>query len=351
MTNLYHAKNNQLLSVSRSRLANEDQLQEWIAANPRLIGLELVVLGREITTAFGGRIDILGLDREGNTVVIECKRDRTPRDIIAQVLDYGSWVSALTTREVYEIAQGKLGKSLEMAFQEKFGAELPEILNQSHSLVIVASELDASSRRIVEYLAETHGIAINTVFFSTFDYQGETLLATDWMLDQDQVKQRAESKARAPWTGFWYFNVGQSNQRNWEDCRRYGFIAAGGDPYYSDPLGKLSVGDRVFAYQKQAGYVGYGIVTFPYLPVREFRVDGVPLLDLPLECGGLGHDRDDLEKCEYLVQIDWKQTFPLNEAKGYSGIFANQNIVCKLRDPSTLEFLRKEFPESENATA
>ena len=67
---------------------------------------------------FGGRIDILALDREGNIVVVECKRDRTPRDIIAQILDYASWVSKLSTREVHEIAQAKLNKRLEVAFQE-----------------------------------------------------------------------------------------------------------------------------------------------------------------------------------------------------------------------------------------
>jgi RecB family endonuclease NucS len=84
MTNLYHAKDGNLVLVSRKRLANEDQLQAWIAADPRLIGLDVLVLGREVSTEFGGRIDILALDREGNIVVVECKRDRTPRDIIAQ---------------------------------------------------------------------------------------------------------------------------------------------------------------------------------------------------------------------------------------------------------------------------
>ena len=58
MTTLYQAKNGQLVSVKRTRLPNEDQLQAWIAANPRLIGLDILVLGREVSTEFGGRIDI-----------------------------------------------------------------------------------------------------------------------------------------------------------------------------------------------------------------------------------------------------------------------------------------------------
>src|SRR5215469_1490558 len=190
MTSLYLAKNGHLSPVAQTRLANEDQLQSWIAADPHLIGLELLVLGREITTDFGGRIDILGLDSDGNTVVIECKRNLTPRDVIAQILDYASWVASLPARRIHEIAQAKLNKPLAVAFQERFGVALPENVNQSHSLVIVASEFDASSRRIVEYLAEVHEIAINTVFFGTFEHNGELFLATEWLLDQDEVVQR-----------------------------------------------------------------------------------------------------------------------------------------------------------------
>jgi hypothetical protein len=344
MTNLYNSTNGDLVLVPPKRLANEDQLQAWIAANPRLIGLDLLVLGREVATDFGGRIDILGLDGDGNAVVIECKRDLTPRDIIGQILDYASWVSDLSTRRIHEIAQAKLGKPLEVAFEERFGSKLPEALNQTHNLVIVASEFDASSRRIVEYLAEKHEIAINTVFFTTFEHEGETFLTTDWLLDQEEVTQRAESKAKAPWSGLWYYNVGQDNWRSWEDMRKYGFISAGGARYYSDFLKKLAPGDQVFAYQKQTGYVGYAIVTAPSVPAREFMANNVSILTLPLQSADFGHDVDNLDKCEYLVAVEWRKTLPLGEAKTFPGVFANQNIVCKLRDTATIDFLKQIFP-------
>ncbi len=341
---LYHCRNGQLDAISSKRLDNEDQLQSWIAANPGLIGLDLLVLGREIATDFGGRIDILGLDRDGNAVVVECKRDRTPRDIIGQVLDYASWVSDLSTHRIHEIARGKLSKPLAVAFREKFETSLPEALNESHSLVIVASEFDASSKRIVEYLAEKHNIAINTAFFSTFEHQGATLLATDWLLDQDEVTERAERKAKAPWSGLWYYIVDQDDWRNWEDMRKFGFISAGGGPIYSDPLKRLSAGDRVLAYKKKAGYVGYGIVSATSVPVRQFSVDGTPVLSMALQAPNFGHHANDPEKCEYLVAIDWKKTLPAAEAKTFPKAFANQNIVCRLRDPRTIEFLRGIFP-------
>ena len=43
-------------------------------------------------------IDLLAIDADGNLHVLELKRDKTPRDVVAQVLDYGSWVTTLIAR-------------------------------------------------------------------------------------------------------------------------------------------------------------------------------------------------------------------------------------------------------------
>ena len=85
---------------------------------------------------------------------------------------------------------------MELAFQDRFKTTLPETLNESHSMVIVASAFDPSSERIVRYLSEVHDLAINTAFFTVFDDGGHTLLATDWLLDQSEVVERSEAKAK-----------------------------------------------------------------------------------------------------------------------------------------------------------
>jgi RecB family endonuclease NucS len=45
-----------------------------------------MVLGRQVTTEYGGLVDVLGVDAEGRIHVIEVKRDRTPREVVAQML-------------------------------------------------------------------------------------------------------------------------------------------------------------------------------------------------------------------------------------------------------------------------
>ena len=52
---------------------------------------------------------------------------------------------------------------------------------------------------------------------------------------------------------------------------------------------------------------------------------------------------DDPEKLDFLVGVNWLKAVKASEGKKYRGIFTNPNIVCKLRDPKTLDFLVKEF--------
>jgi hypothetical protein len=63
--------------------------------------------------------------------------------LTAQALEYASWVKDLDAEQIQDIAVKHLkGESLETAFQLKFCDEIPEVINEHHSIVIVASEID-----------------------------------------------------------------------------------------------------------------------------------------------------------------------------------------------------------------
>jgi hypothetical protein len=155
----------QLLTISR--LPGERQLEDMIVCEPRILSTEWMLIGRQEVTDFGGRTDLLAIAPDGSLVLIELKRDRTPREVIAQALDYASWVEGLTGDKIAQIYQRFSGGGiLDEAFAKRFGAALDEeTLNESHQIIIVASELDASTERIVTYL-NAKDIAINVVFFS-----------------------------------------------------------------------------------------------------------------------------------------------------------------------------------------
>lgn len=63
-----------------------------IVAAPALISDEWMLIGRQEDTGFGGRIDLLAVAPDGSLVLIELKRNQTPRQVVAQAIDYASWV-------------------------------------------------------------------------------------------------------------------------------------------------------------------------------------------------------------------------------------------------------------------
>jgi len=138
------------------------------------------IIGRQVPTDFGGFIDLLCLDADANCVIVELKRDKTPREITAQAFDYASWVKDLSSDRITAIANEYLGDRgpLDEAFRTKFSTDLPDVINENHKMIIVASEIDASSERIIKYLSETYRVAINAATFSYFRTRdGNELLA------------------------------------------------------------------------------------------------------------------------------------------------------------------------------
>ncbi len=81
---------------------DEAALENWLESNPDGIVEDgrILIIGRQVATNFGKFIDLLGIDREGNVVVVELKRDKTPRDTIAQSLEYASSAVRLDTTQL-----------------------------------------------------------------------------------------------------------------------------------------------------------------------------------------------------------------------------------------------------------
>jgi hypothetical protein len=346
---LWKVAGSRLHEIPSSKLDAETRLEQWIIADPSIIGLDALIIGHQLKTEGGGFLDVLAMDSAGDLVLVELKKDRTPREVVAQILDYASWVKSLTFGELDGYVQAHNHKGLAEAFFDHFGDSIPESVNASHSMMIVASELDDSSQRIVEYLAEEYGVSINAVFFSFFMSEAQELLARAWLLSPTQVQDRVHSKRQAPWSGYWFANVGEGDHRNWEDSVQYGFLGAGQGPRYSRPLKQLSVGDKLFAYMKGLGYVGYGEVTSEARMIKDFQVASLSkaLLDLPLRAQKAAENSDNADLSEWAVGVKWLKTFTKTDARTFKGVFANQNIVCKIRHEPTVEFLRREFGVAE----
>ncbi len=195
-----------LSEVKKSKLEAEQSIQDWLEQDISIISDNLLVIGKEVQTDYGGFIDLLCLDKKGDIVIIELKRDKTPREVTAQALDYASWVKDLSNDNITSIANkyliNRFSLELDKAFQKTFNTELPEVLNTNHQILIVASKIDSSSERIINYLSETYGVNINAVTFQYFRSKDEReLLARVFLIEPTHVEentQRQNNSKRQP---------------------------------------------------------------------------------------------------------------------------------------------------------
>src|SRR5271154_5982328 len=81
-------------------LPSEQLLEDMIVASPEIVSEEWMIIGRQEDTSFGGRIDLLAIAPDGTLILIELKRERTPREVVAQALDYASWVDELQPDDI-----------------------------------------------------------------------------------------------------------------------------------------------------------------------------------------------------------------------------------------------------------
>ncbi len=142
--------------------------------------------------------------------------------------------------------------------------------------------------------------------------------------------------------------------RNWNDCKKYGFMAAGGGKKYSEQISRLKAGDILTAYltidrkdrSARNGFVGIGIVQEEAVPVSKFLYNGRPLKHWPLTQPAIFKEKDP-QKAEHLVKVNWKKAVDRNQAKWTknAGLFTpHGKVVSSLKDQDkTIDFLQKEF--------
>lgn len=189
-----------LREIPRSPLDFEKRLEDWLERDIGILDRRLLVIGRQVPTDFGGFIDLLCLDDAGDVVVVELKRDKSPRDVTAQVLDYGSWVNGLSNADLTRMAGEYFARrklhngTLEDAFTQRFQVDLPDTLNGSHRLVVVASEVDAASERIIKYLSEVHGVNINAATFQYLRDSNGEFLARAFLLEPAEVERQNRNR-------------------------------------------------------------------------------------------------------------------------------------------------------------
>jgi hypothetical protein len=201
-----------LVPASKTSLELEKHLEAWIENSPWAIAQEpLLIIGRQTTaiTNDHGTIfpDLLGIDKEGNLVIIELKKGRTPREVIAQLLEYATWANDLSDEKIHDIAKSyfislDIEKDIEILFLETFETDEMPSLNQRLRLFIVAEDISASVANVCRFLRQVHAVDVSCIQFNIFQTEsGEVLVSSESFVGHEDVVSPKKTAPLQRWAG------------------------------------------------------------------------------------------------------------------------------------------------------
>jgi len=171
-------------------------LESWIASNPSIVGPELVIIGRQVSTK-SGPLDLLAIDRTGNIVIIELKRDILPREALAQAIDYASDAADWNIERISEICTKYTGKSLDDLMNEHFpDLNLENInINETQRIILVGFSIDSALERMINWLSDHYNVNINAVLLRyTRTKSGDELLTKTSIISEEVEQERVRKR-------------------------------------------------------------------------------------------------------------------------------------------------------------
>ncbi len=191
---------------------NEDHLQSVVAENPTLLCFDgdppLALVTREFTLPGAGCLDVLLVDAEGLPVPVECKLARNPqsrREVVGQIVDYVSILTALTVDELDQAVSGALEQALRAfdspagdprAFDRRWQQVGANLRAGQARYVIVVDEVQKDLERIMRFLIQRSELDIRLVQISRYpDPAGHDLYVPANIVDLDPSERPAGARA------------------------------------------------------------------------------------------------------------------------------------------------------------
>ena len=134
-----------IAEVDFARLGFQERrdIQEWIAANPGILGEDLLIIGKEFSgfDRTDERLDLLAVDADGKLVVIELKRDSSGTDAHWQAIKYASYLHRASADDIVRML-ADYEKTPESEAQDKLqrhlGADDLNALNNDQRIILTS---------------------------------------------------------------------------------------------------------------------------------------------------------------------------------------------------------------------
>lgn len=216
---LFRLEGDKLIIAQETTVELEQHIEIWIENSPwAVIQDELVLWIDRQSSAQDeeGTIfpDLLGVDSEGNLVIVEFKRGKTPRTVVAQLLEYAAWANELLPEEIHEIADAYFekreefrGKTFTDAFREVFDIpktdELPP-LKRKLRLFVIAEEIQPRVASVCRFLRTLYKMDVSCIAVSKFQTEsGDEIVSTETKVGDEEIVIPKTRQQRTSETSQW----------------------------------------------------------------------------------------------------------------------------------------------------
>lgn len=246
------------LLVAPSDDASVQVLSEAVFGEP------LLLLSNQVRTRAGKKADILALDRAGNAVIVELKRDFGQLGVETQALQYLADFSAYRGEQFlakFAPTVSKRDAVLGFLGNESTVADI----NKVSRIILVARAFDETVFSLGEWLS-SKGVAFRCVVYTPLEAGGFKYLSFSVVFDRSPeslFRLVFSPSAREP--GYFWHNIARADESWWRRLVAAGQIPACFDDSPGDQgeriLTRYVAGDVVLAYAKGFGAVGWGEIT------------------------------------------------------------------------------------------
>jgi hypothetical protein len=208
---LWKVNGSSIKIVSETSLAEqnvlESKLEGWIKENPQILGEELLIIGRQIQVEdVKDKLDLLAIDKNWNTVVIEIKRGTARGGTDIQSLKYASYISNWTFENLQKLAEeffkeNKKDQTFANAldqFREEETLDYEDV-NQNQRIIIVGTEIDDRIKSVARWLIDKN-VDIKLVRITPHQDDSTIYINSEAILPQPTIGVVGKPSAKGrPW--------------------------------------------------------------------------------------------------------------------------------------------------------
>jgi hypothetical protein len=262
-----------------------------------VFGEPLLLISNQVRTAKNKRADILALDRSGNSVIIELKRNEGRLGVETQALQYLADFSSYKGKNFLKQFSKKNGITEETILGFIGGKTSIDEINSRSRVILVARGFDETIFSLGEWLSK-NGVAFRCIRYTPIEIASRKMISFSIAFDHSPegiYRLSFSSRAREP--GIFWHNIASSDQAWWKFLRNKGQLPACFENSPGDQgetiLNRYIKGDKIIAYARGHGALGWGLVKNP-----NYRL---------IKAGDI--EDDQLQgNCRHRIDISWNAT-------------------------------------------